>query len=120
VIKRISAMLLAAAVILTVALPVAATTSNSLSPATQSHAHGVASQWSGSWSGTGPFSWTLYHGDGTSTSAANVAYTSHTFPTYAFFPCTTTTFTQHTRVTDQVGPLNSNDTTATETGGNPC
>jgi exo-beta-1,3-glucanase (GH17 family) len=97
-----------------------ATTSAHLTPSSQSHAHGVASSWSGTWSGTGPFSWTLYHGDGSTESATNVTYTSHNFADYAFFPCSTTTFNQHIRVTDQVGPLNSNTTSATETGGNPC
>lgn len=106
--------------VLAVAVPASATTSNHVTPASQSHAHGVNSNWSGTWAGTGPFDWTLFHGDGSSDSAVNVTYTSHTFPGYAFFPCNTTQFTQHSRVSDQVGPLNSGNVTATETGGNPC
>ncbi len=118
--KRFSAVMLAISLALAIALPVAATTSNHVTPGSQSHAHGVGSTWSGSWDGTGPFSWELFHGDGTSDSATNVTYKTKTFPVYAFFPCTTTQFTQHSRVSDQVGPLNSNFVTATETGGNPC
>ncbi len=118
--KRLAASVIAALLTIALAGGAQATTSANLSPSSQTHAHGVQSTWSGSWSGTAPFGVTLYHGDGTTESLVNTYSTSYSNFKHAFYPCTTTTFTQHLRVSDQVGPLNSNYTTATESGGYPC
>ena len=92
----------------------------SISPSTQSHAHGVASSWTGSWSGSPPYSVVFHYGDGTSDPLGNVTITSKGF-THTFSPCTTTQFTQDLAVSDQVHDIPFHGhSTATETGGNPC
>lgn len=99
--------------------PVLAVTTINLTPSTQSHGHGVSSNWTGSWSGTAPYGVTFAYGDGSSAPPlVNTNLTSKAY-SHAFFPCTTDTFTQTLRVSDQDN-AKSKTSHATETGGNPC
>jgi hypothetical protein len=109
----LAAVLLAAAV-----SPAAATTCN-ISPGTQTHAHGVASHWTISWSGRSPFNWSFDTGDGNYSYANGVTYTS-TGLSYTFWPCSTTRFQQSLVVDDSNGIRAVQSSYATENGGSPC
>jgi hypothetical protein len=90
------------------------------SPESQSHAHGIASNWTGTWHGSPPYSVTFFFGDGTSDARGRVSYTSSSF-SHGYWPCTTTTFTAHLDVDDQQsGQVVRDYVTARELGGNPC
>lgn len=115
--KRVA--LLSLALLLLFAAPAQAVTFANLEPESQSHAHGVSSNWTGTWSG-GPCLWAVYlgYGDGFSTST-NTCLTSKSY-SHTFWPCQNTNFTQTFRVTDQNGDRKIDNTTAFENGGTPC
>lgn len=118
--RSILSVMLAATLILGAVSPAAATTAT-ISPSTQSHAHGVASQWNLSWSGHSPFKWEFDFGDGAYTGSfgAWVSYTSK-HVTYAFYPCSWTQFNQSLVVDDAWGIRGVRSSYASENGGNPC
>jgi hypothetical protein len=109
------------AFLLTISLAVAlagvaiATTANA-SPETQSHAHGVASTWSGTWSGTSPFYVKFNYGDGYSWIAASTTATSHNW-SHTYWPCTYTTFHPYLYVVDDNENSARDDLMASESGG---
>ncbi|HJP88992.1 MAG TPA: hypothetical protein VJ850_08165 [Candidatus Limnocylindrales bacterium] len=97
----------------------------SVSPSTQTHNHGVASNWAHSWSGVSPFVVSFcpsvntgnvicFGGYHTSTTSAN--------RTYTFWPCVTTNFKNYAFVADDDGNGAQSNvyTHASEGGGNPC
>lgn len=92
----------------------------SLSPSSQNHSHGQASNWTGNWSGgPAPYYYNLNRGNGT-TQSGSTSQTSKGF-SYTYFPCTTTTYYQRLSIRDADGDLGvSNQTQSTEQGGSPC
>lgn len=113
---------IAFAAMLTLALvsPALAVTADA-SPESQTHAHGVQSSWSGSWTGLSPYDVVFYYGDGLSDNRGSaVTYHSTTFA-HTYYPCTGTTFTAHLNVWEYNNDVPAVDyVTATEGGGNPC
>lgn len=107
-------------VALILALPALAITSVSLTPVTQSHPHGQASSWTGSWNGgPGPYVYRFNRGDGTAQTGSTTSTTR--FFSYTYWPCSTTTYYQTLGVTDADGDHKvSNRTQSTEQGGSPC
>lgn len=98
---------------------VALAASANAEPETQSHPHGVASSWTLTWGGDGPFQVLWSRGDGTalwwpSTNIVNWA------DRHAFSPCTTEQFTQRLQVWDSDAGYAQDYTRATEAGGSPC
>ncbi len=98
----------------------AGVTSVSLVPSTQSHPHGQALSWTGSWSGgPAPYVYRFNRGDGTAETGSTSA-TSKNF-SWTYWPCYTTTDYQTLAVTDADGARKvSNQTQSTEQGGSPC
>jgi len=100
---------------------VAATIAN-ISPHWQSRAHGQASSWTATWGDTGPYN-VVFHPD-----TANPGYhewvqrgiwgTSMPPHSMAWWPCTTTTYTQELVVDDKPGSA-VHRSTATEAGAPP-
>ncbi len=89
-----------------------------ISPSTQTHAHGVASHWSLSWNGQAAFTWLFEYGDGAvigDTRSTTSASTSHTF-----WLCSTTKYTQWLSVRDSTLDFGVMHSYAWENGGNPC
>lgn len=95
-----------------------------ISPATQSHAHNVASHWTGSWTGRAAFHTEFDYGDGYYTpydgSSTSKAYT------HGFSPCPgdATTYYQLLQVWDNIGHGSSlyasSTSSAHENAGSPC
>jgi hypothetical protein len=96
-----------------------------ITPGTQSHAHGVSSNWAHSWSGVSPFVVSFcpsvnpgdpicFGGYHTSTTSAN--------RTYTYYPCSATQYKDYGFVADKDGNGNQSNlwTYATEQGGTPC
>lgn len=92
-----------------------ATTANA-SPESQSHAHGVASTWTGTWSGTSPFYVKFSYGDGTSWIRTSTTATSGNW-SHTYWPCTTTTYHPYLYVVDDNENPARDDLIATEAGG---
>jgi len=98
---------------------IAAATSANISPHTQFRSHGQASSWTATWGDNGPYNPT-FHPDVANPGLHEWAPgwiwdTSHPH-SMAFFPCTTTTYTQQLVVDDQYGSAYHNST-AREAGG---
>jgi hypothetical protein len=94
--------------------------SATISPHSQTHAHGVKSTWGLSWTGLAPFDAIFSHGDSTGIEIfTNGLSYNHS---YTFFPCSTTTFTQILTVFDGHNPslVAQDSSTSRESGGNPC
>lgn len=96
--------------------------SANISPSTQSHAHGVKSNWTLTWGGSQPFSVYFWYDVDSVPSwywhISNTATTSKALST-AFYPCSTATIRQQLQVYDQ-GGVAAKTSYATEQGGNPC
>ncbi len=109
---------LAAALLMASTSPATATTA-SITPASQTHTHGVASHWTVSWTGKSPYTWSFDFGDGFYTYGNGVTYTSRQIG-YTFWPCSTTRFQQSLVVDDANGIRGVSSGYATEAGGSPC
>lgn len=120
---RVAAILVALALILTMTASVSAT-GLTVTPSTQSHAHGVASNWTQSWSGVSPFDVAFCPQLTPAPTYCFASLTNTTLTTknrsYTFYPCQGTTFKQYAWVNDAVGSQATVYTYATENGGNPC
>lgn len=84
--------------------------SASISPSTQTTGSNNAGNWTGSWSGTPPFSGYFDYGDGHQTSISTSHYTqsfAHTFPLL----CITKQYTQTLWVSDDNGGRGATSTT---------
>lgn len=96
----------------------------SVTPGTQTHNHGVASNWTQAWSGTGPFdvAFCPQQSPGPVYCFVSLSNTSLTTKarTYTFYPCVTTTFTQYAWIEDATGSSVTTYATAKEYGGTPC
>ena len=105
--------------------PVGATQiSASISPSTQTHAHNVASSWTGSWTGNTPFHVEFWYGDGfvTTTDLTNSHSKAYT---HVFAPCPgeATTYTQTLNVWDSwpgPGYFTYKNSVSHEAAGSPC
>ena len=99
----------------------AAAIASNISPFSQSHAHGVKSNWNLTW-GTNPTYdvdfWVDDNLFNPQWEALGTSSTSRAF-SWTFSPCTTTTFDQLLEVIDHYGTGQSHSH-ATETGGMPC
>ena len=94
--------------------------SATVSPANQTHNHGVKSSWTLSWTGTPQFDATFTHGDGSGIEIwTNGLSYNHS---YTFWPCTTTNFHQILTVWDSSNPplVAQGGSYAKEYGGTPC
>lgn len=120
--KRARIVIVALAMSLLISAPVAAI-SGSLTPSTQSHGHGVASNWTGSW-GTHPtYDVHFCYVTGTSECASWLLNTNLVTKnwSHSFYPCSTTQFTQGMYVyEDPTGVDELLTSKATESGGTPC
>jgi hypothetical protein len=101
--------------------PAAALTNMGVTPGTQSHAHGVASNWTATWGGQPTFDELFSYGDGSTAGwILNTTLVSKNF-SHTFYPCTGHTYEQehfvHEDPTGNNGLITSH---ATEAGGNPC
>lgn len=113
--RLLMALLLAALVVAGVAGVAIATTANA-SPESQIHANGVASSWSGSWSGTSPFYVKFNYGDGAFWLRTSTTATSKTW-SHTYWPCVTTTYYPYLYVVDANENSARDDLIATEQGG---
>lgn len=98
---------------------IAAATSANISPHSQTRAHGQNSSWTATWGDTGPYDY-VFHPDvanpGLHEAAEyGVSKTSY-YHSMAFYPCTTTTFTQELSIKDAYGAA-YHQSTAREAGG---
>lgn len=113
-------MAMAVILILPSVLPVLAT-SATITPSTQSHAHGVASSWSLTWGSAAPYD--VYFWWDVNDSPADWILldttTTSKHITHTFYPCVGTNFSQELDVYDQHA-LAADTSTASEAGGNPC
>jgi hypothetical protein len=112
-----------AAALALAAAPAVLAASADISPNTQTHNHGIASNWTATWSGTPNYDVFIWY-DNTKSyniSIINTSATSRGF-SHAFWPCHDTTFTQEVDVyRHTTGALEALATsTATEKGGSPC
>ncbi len=98
---------------------VALAASANAEPETQRHPHGVASHWTLTWGGDGPFQvlWTRGDGTGLWWPSTHIVNSSDS---HAFSPCTTEQFTQLLEVEDSDAGYARDYTRATEAGGTPC
>lgn len=101
---------------------IATATSANISPHSQSRAHGQASSWTATWGDNGPYNPT-FHPDtanpGLHEWAPGWTWQTSYQHSMAWYPCTTTRYTQQLVVDDQYGSAN-HWSTASEAGGNPC
>lgn len=101
---------------------IATATSANISPHSQSRAHGVASSWTATWGDNGPFN-VVFHPDTANPGLhewAQYGIWSTSYPhSMAWYPCTTTTYTQELSIKDNYGSA-VHRSTASEAGGNPC
>jgi len=116
--QSVVAVFLAVILVTGVASPAAATTAN-ISPSAQTHAHGVVSHWTVSWSGHSPFTWIFTAGDGQAWGQNGDTHTS-VYISYTFYPCSTTRYAQALSVWDAWNIGGGASSYATEYGGNPC
>jgi hypothetical protein len=116
--KRFSALLVIG--LLLVSAVAASATTTSISPSSQTHAHGVASQWGASWTGNSPFTVTWCYVSGVSCDAPYQTGNTSATNRHTFYPCVTTAFTQKLYVLDFLNNSSTKYSTATEYGGNPC
>ena len=102
---------------------VAFAASASITPHTQSHAHGVASNWTLSWGNAGPYDVNFYRGNGTVVIWTNTNQ-SLSSQSYKFYPCTTTTFQQWLRVSNRAVAMQTISATRPRAGAtramHPC
>lgn len=117
--KSLLAPSLAAAIVVASVMVVTATTT-SITPSSQTHAHGVQSNWLASWTGESPYTVTWCYVNGVSCNAPFQTGSTSKLYSHAFYPCTTTTFTQKLYVIDFLGNGSTRYSSATEYGGNPC
>jgi hypothetical protein len=100
---------------------VAAATTATISPSSQSHAHGVASHWTTSWSGQTPIRQVCFAYDVNNSSEGGwcLFTTSSTSrsDSHTYWPCTTKTFTQALEVYDWNYVRAYRTSNATEAGG---
>lgn len=121
--RGLSSLVVAVCVVFASASAVTAI-SAAITPATQSHAHNVASHWTGSWTGRVEFDALFQYGDGTQLEIITSS-TSHSY-SHTFSPCPgdAITFPQLLEVWDNVGHgsslFASSTSTATESAGTPC
>lgn len=122
--KRLIGFLVGLALVLTVAAPAAAA-SAFISPSSQSHGHGVASNWTLSWGATSPFHVEFYFGDGIVDVWQNVSITG-SGDSYTFYPCSTTNFHQTLKAWDGWNNTThtfkgfATDTSTSQENGGPC
>lgn len=105
--------------IVLVGVPVALGASANAEPETQSHAHGVPSTWTLTWGGDAPFDVDFYYGDGV-VRVYRDTWLVRDSASHAFWPCSTTIYTQWLRVWDSDFGYADDFTRATEAGGSPC
>lgn len=93
-----------------------------LTPSTQTHAHGVSSNWTGSWGTHAPYDVHMCYVFGTSECASWLFGTNLVTKnwSHAYFPCSTTQFTDELYVLENTGADGILRTKATENGGTPC
>jgi hypothetical protein len=99
---------------------IVAAASANISPHSQSRAHGQASSWTATWGDAGPYN-VVFHPDtanpGLHEWVRRGIWTTSYQHSMAWYPCTTTTYTQQLVVDDKYGSAN-HWSTATE-GGTP-
>jgi len=103
---------------------VAEATTATISPLSQTHTHGQASNLTLSWTGVKPFRTVCFYYDKNDLNAGYWCYFSTSYDgvltSNTFWPCTTTTFTQLLNVTDWNSNFKSTTSTSRENGGVPC
>ena len=115
--KRIQLSLALAAVLTATLVSPALAVTDDATPESQTHAHGIASAWNGTWTGRSPYTVVFYYGDGGSHNLGTVTYTSHSF-SHTYWPCVTTAFTAHLDVWESLNDTPARDyVSATEAGG---
>jgi hypothetical protein len=98
---------------------IASAASANISPASQTHSHGVQSHWSLSWSGGAPYEVLFDRGNGTAVWWPSTSSTSSS-QNYTFWPCVTTKFYQWLEVWTSSGTYANDTSWAKEYGGHPC
>jgi hypothetical protein len=125
--RRIAAATAAILLAATMSTSVFAASAN-ISPATQSHAHNVASHWSLSWGSTSPYHVIFSYGNGYGLLWQNTTIVSAS-EYYTFSPCPGDPATYHQQLDVYDGWNNTNGTykgyandtsSATESTGTPC
>jgi len=100
---------------------IVAATSANISPHSQSRAYGQQSSWTATWGDVGPYN-VVFHPDianpGLHEWARYGIWTTSYPHSMAFYPCTTTTYTQELSVADKYGSA-LHRSTATEAGAPP-
>ena len=110
---------LAVALSLSVSLAADAVTSVTISPSSQTVAAGGTAHWTGSWTGTPPFSGYFQYGDGSANSNFNTSSYSRAFSHSYPYLCVTRVYNQVLWVSDQNGGR-SGSSQVTATGGHGC
>lgn len=122
--RRSFISLFLAVALLTLAGSPALAVSANINPATQTHAHNVASSWTGSWTGRISFDTIFWYGDGTGLEVVTNNLSRNYSHTYSPCPGDATTFYQQLQVWDNVGhgtSLYASSTSSThENAGTPC
>lgn len=101
---------------------IVAATSANISPHSQSHAHGQASSWTANWGDVSPYNYVFHPDVGNPGLHEQAEYgvTKTSYPhSMAWWPCTSTLYTQQLVIDDRYGSAN-HSSTASEAGGNPC
>jgi hypothetical protein len=115
--------ILALLLVLTMSGGAAASTA-SITPATQTHGHGVAASWTLSWGGVAPFRTVCFYYDKDNTGEGGFCLLETNAvgatASHAFYPCVGRTYTQVLNVTDHNSTFATKTSKATESGGNPC
>jgi hypothetical protein len=123
--KRMTALALAAALLVTGPSSVVAASAN-INPAVQTVAHGTNASWALSWGHTPNYLVHFHRGDGSVRVWSNVGINAAN-DSRKFYPCSYTTYGQWLRVWDKYNPANgtfkgyADDTSTTSvSGGSPC
>lgn len=100
---------------------IAYATSSGITPNTQTVHSGNQVSWTGTWSGTPPYTVDFYYDLGNSADHTHLvtSSTSHTF-TYTFYDCTDTTHTQYLQMTDSDGLFSGSESSTVVIHGNIC
>jgi hypothetical protein len=118
ILTAVCAVLVAASLILSIA-GTAIAAGATITPATQSHTHGVKSTWTLSWSRYSPYEVFFAYGDGYVLHNASTAQVS-IVTNRTFWPCSGHTYHQFLDIYDKHNNHAGADSYASEGGGSPC
>lgn len=119
--RTLAGLALCLSLVVANASPVSATASGFISPASQYHAHGVASHWSTGWGQVAPYDQYFCYGDGTPCVVLNNTTLTSRGYSHTFYPCQYKNFTQTLYVKElSTGSYGYAFSSAAEGGGSPC